>query len=72
MGVDGVTQEHYGQSLEANLQERYARLKAKRYRHPSIRRVHIPKGQGKTRPSGLSAFEDKVVPEAVREGLEAL
>lgn len=72
VGIDGVTKEQYGQALEVNLQDLHARLKAKRYRHQSIRRVHIPKAQGKTRPIGISAFEDKVVQEAVREVLEAI
>jgi RNA-directed DNA polymerase len=72
VGVDGVTKEQYGQTLEANLQDLHARLKAQRYRHQPIRRVHIPKTQGKTRPIGISAFEDKVVQDAVREVLEAI
>ena len=72
VGVDGVTKEQYGHNLEANLQDLHARLKAKQYRHQPIRRVHIPKGQGKTRPIGISAFEDKVVQDAVREVLEAI
>jgi group II intron reverse transcriptase/maturase len=72
VGVDGVTKEQYGRELEANLQSLHARLKAQRYRHQPIRRVHIPKGQGKTRPIGISAFEDKVVQDAVREVLEAI
>jgi RNA-directed DNA polymerase len=72
VGVDGVTKEQYGQTLEANLQDLHARLKAQRYRHQPIRRVHIPKAQGKTRPIGVSAFEDKVVQDAVREVLEAI
>jgi hypothetical protein len=72
VGVDGVTKDHYGQNLEANLQERHARRKAQRYRHQPIQRVHIPKAQGQTRPMGLSAFEDKGVQDAVREVLEAV
>jgi RNA-directed DNA polymerase len=72
VGVDGVTKDQYGQSLEANLQDLHGRLKAKRYRHQPIRRVHIPKAQGKTRPIGISAFEDKLVQDAVREVLEAI
>lgn len=72
VGVDGVSKEAYGQNLEANLQDLHARLKAKRYRHQPIRRVHIPKAQGKTRPIGISAFEDKLVQDAVREVLEAI
>ena len=72
VGIDGVTKEQYGQALAVNLQDVHARLKAKRYRHQPIRRVHIPKAQGKTRPIGISAFEDKVVQDAVREVLEAI
>jgi group II intron reverse transcriptase/maturase len=72
VGVDGITKEQYGQALEANLQDLHARMKAKRYRHQPIRRVYIPKEQGKTRPIGISAFEDKLVQDAVREVLEAI
>ena len=72
VGVDGVTKEQYGQELEANCQALHARLKAKQYRHQPIRRVHIPKAQGKTRPIGIAAFEDKLVQDAVREVLEAI
>jgi len=72
VGVDGVTKEQYGQELEANLRDLHARMKAKRYRHQPIRRVHIPKEGGKTRPIGISAFEDKLVQDAVREVLEAI
>src|SRR2546425_9183101 len=70
VGVDGVTKEQYGQHLEATLQDLHERLKEKQYRHQPIRRVHIPKGQGKTRPIGISAFEDKLVQDALREVLE--
>lgn len=72
VGGDGVTKAQYGVTLEANLQDLHARLKAKQYRHQPIRRVHIPKAQGKTRPIGISAFEDKVVQDALREVLEAI
>jgi group II intron reverse transcriptase/maturase len=72
VGVDGITKEEYGQALESNLRDLHARLKAKRYRHQPIRRVTIPKEQGKTRPIGISAFEDKLVQDAVREVLEAI
>jgi group II intron reverse transcriptase/maturase len=72
VGVDGVTKEEYGRDLEKNLRDLHARLVAKRYRHQPIRRVHIPKDGGKTRPIGISAFEDKLVQDAVREVLEAI
>jgi retron-type reverse transcriptase len=72
VGVDGVTKEQYGQRLEVNLRDLHERMVSKRYRHQPIRRVHIPKDKGKTRPIGISAFEDKVVQDAVREVLEAI
>jgi group II intron reverse transcriptase/maturase len=72
VGVDGVTKEQYGQDLEVHLEDLYERLVSKRYRHQAIRRVHIPKENGKTRPIGISAFEDKLVQDAVREVLEAI
>jgi group II intron reverse transcriptase/maturase len=71
-GVDRVTKEQYGQDLERNLQDLHERMKARRYRHQPIQRVHIPKNQGKTRPIGISAFEDKLVQDVVREVLEAV
>ena len=71
-GVDGVTKEQYEQNLEANLETLHERLRTKRYRHGAIRRVHIPKEQGKTRPIGISKVEDKLVQEALREVLEVL
>lgn len=72
VGVDGVTKEQYGQDLEGNLRDLHGRLVSKQYRHQPIRRVHIPKDKGKTRPIGISAFEDKLVQDAVREVLEAI
>jgi group II intron reverse transcriptase/maturase len=72
VGVDGITKEDYGQNLVGNLRDLHERLKTKRYRHQPIRRVHIPKDKGKTRPLGISAFEDKIVQDAVREVLQAV
>ena len=72
MGVDGVTKEQYGRNLEGNLQGLYERHRTKRYRHQPIRRVHVPKDQGKTRPIGVSTTEDKLVQDALREVLETI
>jgi len=72
VGVDGVTVDQYGQSLQGNLEVLLGRLKAGQYRHQPIRRVHIPKENGKTRPIGISTVEDKCVQGALREVLEAV
>jgi RNA-directed DNA polymerase len=72
VGVDGVTKAQYGQDLGRQLGDLHERLKAKRYRHQPILRVHIPKEKGKTRPIGISATEDKIVQGALREVLEAI
>jgi RNA-directed DNA polymerase len=72
VGVDGITKEQYGQDLERNVADLHARMKSMRYRHQPIRRVHIPKERGKTRPIGISCTEDKIVQAAVREVLEVV
>jgi group II intron reverse transcriptase/maturase len=72
VGLDGITKEQYGQGLEENLSDLHERLRTKRYRHQPIRRVHIPKEKGKSRPIGISATEDKVVQNALRDVLEAI
>lgn len=53
VGVDGQTAEDYGRNLQSNLEKLIERLKAGRYRAPGVRRVHIPKGKGETRPIGI-------------------
>ena len=72
VGVDGITKEQYGEDLPANVRELHERMKAGKYRHQPIRRVHIPKEKGKTRPIGISSIEDKIVQGALREVLEAI
>jgi len=71
-GVDGVTKDQYGEELDRNLTELHERLRSGRYRHQPLRRVHIPKAPGQTRPIGVSTTEDKVVQEALRELLEVI
>jgi RNA-directed DNA polymerase len=71
-GVDGVTGASYQQDLARNLQELLDRFKSGAYRAPAVRRVHIPKGDGRTRPLGIPTFEDKVLQRAVALVLEAI
>lgn len=72
-GVDGQTAEDYAADLEGNLRSLLERFKLGTYYAPSVRRVHIPKGDGsKTRPIGIPTFEDKVLQRAVAMVLEAI
>ena len=66
------TKEAYGQELADRLRNLHEQLRTMRYRHQPIRRVHIPKEQGKTRPIGISTVEDKIVQGALTELLEAI
>ncbi len=71
-GVDGETWRHYGEELEANLQGLSARLKRGAYRAKPVRRVYIPKADGRQRPLGVTALEDKIVQRAAVEVLSAI
>jgi RNA-directed DNA polymerase len=71
-GVDAVTWNEYGQNLEANLSDLHARVQSGRYRAKPSRRVYIPKPDGRLRPLGIAALEDKIVQRAVVEVLNAV
>jgi len=71
-GVDGETWQSYGQALETNLQDLSDRLKRGAYRARPVRRAYIPKADGRQRPLGVPALEDKLVQRAVVEVLNAI
>jgi len=71
-GVDGETWRHYGEELEINLQDLSERLKRAAYRAKPVRRVFIPKADGRQRPLGVPALEDKIVQRAAVEVLNAI
>ena len=71
-GVDGETWRHYGETLEDNLQDLTHRLKRGAYRAKPVRRVYIPKTDGRQRPLGVTALEDKIVQRAAVEVLNAI
>jgi group II intron reverse transcriptase/maturase len=71
-GVDGVTWAEYGQNLESNLEDLHARVQSGRFRATPSRRAYIPKADGRLRPLGISALEDKIVQRAVVEVLNAV
>lgn len=71
-GVDRVTAEQYAVKLGENLQDLHARLRTGAYRAPPVRRVWIAKEDGKQRPLGIPAFEDKIVQRAVHMVMNAV
>ena len=71
-GVDGVTWRRYGEALEGNLRDLSARLKRGAYRAKPVRRVFIPKTDGRQRPLGIPVLEDKIVQRATVEVLNAI
>ena len=64
-GVDGQTWQGYKQNLEVNLAELHSRIHRGTYRALPSRRRYIPKPDGRQRPLGIAALEDKIVQRAV-------
>ncbi|MGH7881395.1 MAG: hypothetical protein ACREN8_00550 [Candidatus Dormibacteraceae bacterium] len=71
-GVDGVTWATYGEKLESKLQDLHGRVHRGAYRAKPSRRVYIPKADGRQRPLGIAALEDKIVQGALVEVLNAI
>jgi RNA-directed DNA polymerase len=71
-GVEGETWRHYGEHAEENLRELAARLQRGAYRAKPVRRVYIPKAEGRMRALGVTALEDKIVQRATVEVLNAI
>jgi RNA-directed DNA polymerase len=71
-GVDGVTWTDYGLDLEGNLKDLHARVHRGAYRARPSRRVYIPKPDGRQRPLGIAALEDKILQRALVEVLNAI
>jgi len=71
-GVDGETWKDYGEKLEANLEDLSGRLRRGAYRAPAVKRVYIPKADGRKRGLGIPAMEDKIVQSVVAQILSAI
>jgi len=71
-GVDGVTWRNYGENLDARLRDLQDRVHRGNYHPQPARRVFIPKGDGRMRPLGIPALEDKIVQQAARMLLEPI
>jgi RNA-directed DNA polymerase len=71
-GVDQISAQDYEQNLEENIRDLVERLKQKRYRAKLVKRHYIPKGDGKVRPLGIPAVEDKLLQVAATRLLAAI
>lgn len=71
-GVDRVSAAEYEQNLDGNIHQLVEELKRKRYRAKNVLRRYIPKGNGKLRPLGIPATQDKLLQIAVKRILEAI
>jgi RNA-directed DNA polymerase len=71
-GVDGVTWQYYGEQLEGNLRALHARVHRGAYRAKPSRRVYISKPDGRQRPLGIAALEDKILQSAVVSVMNAI
>jgi len=71
-GVDAVNANTYAEDLEANLEILLTRLRTKSYYPSPVRRVYIPKANGKQRPLGLPTVEDKLAQNAVAQIFTAI
>jgi len=71
-GVDGQTWQEYGEHLDEHIADLSERLKRGAYRAKPVRRSFIPKADGRPRPLGVTALEDKVVQRAVVEVMNCI
>lgn len=71
-GVDEVTWRQYGEGLEERLADLHQRVQSGRYRAKPSRRIYIPKADGRERPIGIAALEDKIVQQATCQVLGAI
>jgi hypothetical protein len=71
-GVDGVRKADYREGLEERIQELSRRVRSLGYRPKPVRRVYLPKGEGRYRPLGVPSFEDRLVQDRLSQILQAI
>lgn len=71
-GIDQVTKEEYDKNLEENIDNLLVKMKSFSYKPQPVRRTYIPKANGKLRPLGIPAYEDKLVQGAMADVLNEI
>lgn len=71
-GIDDVTKEEYSKELNNNIDDLVLKLRKRSYKPQAVKRVYIPKGDGKTRPLGIPSYEDKLVQMALNKILQSI
>ena len=71
-GVDGIDKEQYGDGVQERLADLSTRIRRMGYRPKPVRRVYIPKGDGRYRPLGVPSFEDRLVQDRLSQVLQAI
>lgn len=69
-GIDGETIASFERNIDANIMNLLEKLKAKEYKPSPVRRVYIPKKNGKMRPLGIPTVEDRIVQQAIMDVLQ--
>lgn len=72
VGIDGTTKEEYAKELDKNVADLITRMKRFSYKPQSVRRVYIPKTNGKLRPLGIPAYEDRLVQSVMADLLSGI
>src|SRR5215470_12081423 len=71
-GIDAQTMSNFNADVEGNIKHLSEALKAKTFEPMPVRRVYIPKANGKKRPLGIPTIDDRIVQEALRMTLEPI
>lgn len=72
VGIDGTTKEEYAKELDKNVADLITRMKRFSYKPQPVRRVYIPKTNGKLRPLGIPAYEDRLVQSVMADLLSGI
>ncbi len=71
-GIDNITISKFGETLQENLEQIHLELKSGKYILSPVKRVEIPKGNGKMRPLGIPTVKDRIVQQAINNIIQPI